>query len=153
MNVQKSVPADMWAMSICSLQQMLCVLPMRFNTTLSSSLFIVSTLSQISGFPRVSCHKSPYELLLYLWAIDRCWVHKRVQIYLKPQIHSITVRESAGHCLGLNILPTAYRNSGGSKVVPYQAWTTRVVIDEVPFPTVLVNNTRKRCFTALVTLL
>lgn len=34
--VQKPVPADVWAMFICSLQKMFRVVPMHFNTTFSS---------------------------------------------------------------------------------------------------------------------
>jgi hypothetical protein len=130
---QKQILAEIWAMFAWCLQQMFCVVPIHFNTILSS-LSHRATLS-------LEC---PDRHSLLVAVIRVPLVHTSARNASKS-LHAPTVKNAAedwdqeivqASWLGHRVLTTAHRMSGSgavsrcraNEVVPHHAWTTRVVL-------------------------
>jgi hypothetical protein len=92
--------AEIWAMFMWSPQQMLYVIPMRFDTTFSSSSHRGAHFVQNSWFHSIPLTDILCSLLQYLYVIDQRWIQWRLQVSSQPKIQGLRSRARAAQLTG-----------------------------------------------------
>jgi hypothetical protein len=134
--VQKPVRAEIWVMFMWSLQQMLHVVPMHFNTTFSSSLYGGAYSVEFSRFHSNLQTGIVISLLLYSYIGAKC-----IKVFRCRHSQEFSGLKSGDRAGQLAVPARAVSTGSGAdwqcrekESVPDHAWTTHVVADEEAHP-------------------
>jgi hypothetical protein len=163
--VQKPLIAEIREMFWWSLQQMLPVAPMHFNTALSSSshrgahsvenssfhsTLLTGNLLPLSYWSALNAPKSSAVSTTKVpeeWGqeiVRASWVGLRVLATVHRKSGSDAVRQWGGASSSMNTSGSgAASESGEHEVVPHHAWITCVIDEESHVPRELVNHSPK----------
>jgi hypothetical protein len=143
---------EIWAMFVWSLQQMLCLVPMHFNTTFSCSSHRGARSVENPWFHSDSWQAFSTRCCNTTMSLIGAEYTKVVLVPTAKHSEDSGQEIMQSSWLGLRVLSTVHRNSGSGAVwqcgeneaMPHHAWTTRVVVDEeAHIARVLVNLSPK----------
>jgi hypothetical protein len=142
------MPAEIWPMFVWSLQQILCVVPMHFNTTFSSAPHRGAHSVEDSWFHSISrqafstrCNASKSFICAEFTKVFSC-LHSQKSRKLRSGDRA---GQLAGPPRPIHCSPKVWFRCGPSlQGVPHHAWTACVVVDEETHVTRLpVNHSQK----------